>query len=445
MIRKLLQKLGIDKAIFYTSFARVIQGMGGVVSVMFVARFLTGIEQGFYYTFASLLAIQIFFELGLGGIITQYVAHENAHLNWDEQRVSGDNKYISRLASLLRFCIKWYSILAIVLLMVLIAVGIIYFNIFYTSEEPVAWMIPWIILCVGTTFNFIIAPIMAFLEGLGKVKQIAQYRFWAQFIMMGITWSGLYLGAKLYVGGIASVTGAMMFGLYILFSCHRKTLTTLFKVNIVERLCYRSEIFPYQWKIALSWVSGYFIFQLFNPVLFAYSGAVVAGQMGMTLTILNGISSLAMSWITTKVPLLSGLIAKKDYVMLDRIFNKSLIQLLFICLNCLLIFIVGVFLLEYFQRPERLRLLDWLPLILMCVASFVNQMVFAWATYLRCHKQEPFMVQSIVLGILTCVSTLVLGKIYGVNGVVIGYTALITCLSLPWSYEIFLNKKRAWH
>ena len=37
---------------------------------------------------------------------------------------------------------------------------------------------------------------------------------------------------------------------------------------------------------------GYFIFQLFNPVLFATEGAVVAGQMGMTLAALNGIKHL---------------------------------------------------------------------------------------------------------------------------------------------------------
>ncbi|MFK2504393.1 hypothetical protein ACIXPB_19920, partial [Bacteroides fragilis] len=87
---------------------------------------------------------------------------------------------------------------------------------------------------------------------------------------------------------------------------------------------YKTEIFPYQWKIALSWISGYFIFQLFNPVLFATEGAVIAGQMGMTLAALNGIQSLSLSWMTTKIPLYSGLIAQKQYRQLDIIFNRTL-------------------------------------------------------------------------------------------------------------------------
>ena len=55
------------------------------------------------------------------------------------------------------------------------------------------------------------------------------------------------------------------------------------------------EIFPFQWKIALSWISGYLIFQLFNPVLFATEGSKIAGQMGMTMVAISGISSISIS------------------------------------------------------------------------------------------------------------------------------------------------------
>jgi len=72
----LSSKLGIDKAIGFTVVARFIQGVGGFVSLFLIAAYLTSEEQGFYYTFGSILAIQIFFELGLGGIINQYTAHE---------------------------------------------------------------------------------------------------------------------------------------------------------------------------------------------------------------------------------------------------------------------------------------------------------------------------------------------------------------------------------
>lgn len=54
-LRVFASKLGIDKSIFFTSLARIIQAVGGVVSFMFVARCLTEVEQGFYYTFGSIV------------------------------------------------------------------------------------------------------------------------------------------------------------------------------------------------------------------------------------------------------------------------------------------------------------------------------------------------------------------------------------------------------
>lgn len=105
---------------------------------------------------------------------------------------------------------------------------------------------------------------------------------------------------------------------------------------------YMQEIFPYQWKIALSWISGYFIFQLFNPVLFATEGAVVAGQIGMTLAALNGIQALSLSWLNTKIPLYSQLIALKDYKQLDNTFNQTLIQMTSVCFFLLCIVMIGI-------------------------------------------------------------------------------------------------------
>lgn len=96
----------------------------------------------------------------------------------------------------------------------------------------------------------------------------------------------------------------------------------------------------------MSWISGYFIFQLFNPVLFATEGAVIAGQMGMTLAALNGIQSLSLSWMTTKIPLYSGLIAQKQYRQLDIIFNRTLRQSVFI--NGVALF--SMFIMIYFIR-----------------------------------------------------------------------------------------------
>ena len=152
-------------------------------------------------------------------------------------------------------------------------------------------------------------------------------------------WFTLIAGGGLYVVGIGYWCSFVVGVAMIRCSKLWRILREINNIEISDRVSYKTEIFPYQWKIALSWASGYFVFQLFNPVLFATSGAVVAGQMGMTLAAVNGIASFSSSWISTKVPTFSGLIALRDYVKLDRLFNITMKQLGVIAdHNCFLFF-----------------------------------------------------------------------------------------------------------
>lgn len=445
----LKNKLGFDKSIFLTSLARVFQAVSGVVNILFIARFLSEVEQGFYYTFASILAIQIFFELGLNSIITQYVAHEASHLSIsDSGEFVGPAKHRSRLSSLLHLSIKWYSIIAGFLFVVLLFAGMAFFREFNSSND-VSWIIPWSILSLTTTLSFIINPFLAFLEGLGKVKEIAKIRLQQQLFSTFLLWICFALGTKLYAAGISNLIGL----LFIIILIRKKKFTILFakiwSYLDSDRINYKTEVFPYQWKIALSWISGYFIFQLFNPVLFAKEGPVIAGQMGMTLSVLNGILALSISWISTKVPSFSGLIAQKKFSLLDNLFSRTLKQSAFVNFILLifmgvLIYIIRIFNIEVKGKLLGDRFLDYFPMICMMIPIFLNHIVASWATYLRCHKEEPYLVNSIIAAVLCISSTLVFGYLYGVYGITIGYCA-ISILMFPWSNYIFITKKSEWH
>jgi hypothetical protein len=62
---------------------------------------------------------------------------------------------------------------------------------------------PWILLVFGTSINFIIAPISSFLEGLGKVEEIAKIRLIQQIISPIVFCLALALGAKLLVSAFS--------------------------------------------------------------------------------------------------------------------------------------------------------------------------------------------------------------------------------------------------
>lgn len=450
IIKIVARKIGIDGAIAYSSISRVFQAFAGVVNIFFIATFLTGEEQGFYYTFGSILAIQIFFELGFTGIMTQYVAHESAYLTLDDNKeYQGLDRYKSRLASLIHFCVKWYTIIALLFFIVVNVLGVFYFNKFGQTQAVVDWKLPWIILSFSTALKLFQSPFIAIFTGLGWVKEMNRIGFYQQIIVYVSQWVLFACGLRLYVIGIGSLISVIVWFFYIITTDLRKVFINLFKCTITERISYAKEIFPYQWKIALSWISGYFIFQLFNPVIFATDGAIVAGQMGMTLSVLSAIQAMAMSWQNTKIPRYSVLIELKQYDSLDSLFNSTLKQMSLVCGSLLLVMFLGVVFMKETgfclgTNPLGDRFLDYLPLIMMIIPVFLQCFVNSWATYLRCHKQEPYLINSVCNGVACLASTLILGNLFGVYGITIGY-CVIQLLFFPWCYYIYINKKRIWH
>lgn len=445
-----INKIGLDKSIAYSSGSRILAGIAGIVSVFFISKYLSGEEQGFYFTFGSIVALQVFFELGLTGIMTQYVAHEVSHLTLnDDSFYIGEEQYISRLASLIRFCVRWYLVLAVIVFLFLIIVGFLFFRNYGDTNSNVIWEFPWLLVCIGSAAKIFQSPFNSIYMGLGKVKEMSKVGFYQQIILPISLWLGLCFGWKLYIVGISYILSVLFWIVYVWYSRLYLIVLNLLNVKIKEKVSYITEIFPYQWKIALSWVSGYFIFQLFNPVLFATEGPVVAGQMGMTLQALNAIQAISFSWLNTKVPLYSSLIALKDYLTLDSTFNKMLKQMLVVSVFLLISFfllVVGLRITEIKIGDGILadRFLPLLPLFILSISVYLQQYTNSWATYLRCHKKEPFLINSVCAAVAYGVSTLVFGNLYGLYGIVVSYI-IIKFLFFPWGYWIFKTKKREWH
>lgn len=449
VIKKIIQKIGIDKSIAYASAARIIQALSGVFSIFFIASFLSSEEQGFFFTFGSITAIQVFFELGFTAILTQFVSHETAVLKWTgNNMLEGEERNLSRLSSLIHFTLKWYLGISLILNLILIVGGNLFFEI-YNKDSNVSWEIPWILTAVSVSTKFIIAPFQSILMGLGKIEEVSKMQLGQQLILPIITFSGLALGCNLYVIGAGILASSLYCILYMHSTGLLRLIHKLYKKEITHKISYRNEIFPFQWKMSISWMSGYFIYQLFNPVLFATSGPVVAGQMGLTMQGINGVTALSTNWMTTKIPIFSKYIALKEYLDLDKLFNKTLRQMISVTIFLFCVFLGFVMMLDYtdFSINHELvynRFLPFFPMVLIIASTIINQMVATWASYLRCHKQEPFLIYSVTLGCASLIFIPILGKLYGLNGICICYFLLQLTFS-SWGYYIYKTKKQQWH
>jgi multisubunit Na+/H+ antiporter MnhF subunit len=223
-------------------------------------------------------------------------------------------------------------------------------------------------------------------------------------------------------------------------------LRGLFAYPVREHfVVWRSEIWPFQWKIAVSWISGFFIYQLFNPVLFAFQGPVAAGQMGMSLSIASAVGAVGAAWINTKASPFGALVARGHFRELDRIFFKTLWQS-----TGVIVFGAAVLLISCVIAVPRfpglaLRILPPWALGILLLNTVMNHIVCCQVLYLRAHKQEPFYVQALISALLIGISTVVLGKYFGAGAVVVGVFIQSILFGLPYPTYIFVSKRKQWH
>ncbi|MCX7089216.1 MAG: hypothetical protein NTV00_14335 [Methylococcales bacterium] len=445
-VQAMANRLGIDRAVFYTLLARSWSVGVGLLTIYCISHFLSPTLQGYYYTFNSLIALQIFVELGLNFAIVQFASHEMIHLSWQSDGTIGGSELAKRrLQSLIGFGLTWFGIAALLMMGFLIPIGMVFFD--RTAETGITSTeiyLPWTLLVIFTALNLIGSSVVALIEGCGQIAQVAILKLLQSILTGTVVLLSLSQGLGLYalVGNSAVL---LAITLVWLAGNYRWFLIDLLKHRSkLPGMSWRHEIWPFHWRIALSWMSGYFIFNLFNPLLFATHGSKLAGQMGISLQIISTLNGTALVWINTKAPIFGQLIAKRQPKQLDALFFRALfismiaLSITLLIIGCVLWYLdtIGS---VFVQRLLPLPLLGGLALV--CLA---NHIVFAEASYLRAHKQEPFMALSIASGIVTACLALLLVPIYGAEGAVAAYASTAIVIGLFGGTAVFLRKRRQW-
>lgn len=438
-------KVGIDKPIAFTVMARIWAGVAGIVTLVLIARFLTPAEQGYYYTFGSLVALQIVFELGFSFVIQQMASHESAHLTISaDEEIQGDLVPRARLASVLQKAVRWYSSAAVLLAGFLIVAGIYFFASHKQPGISVHWRAPWCVTAIAAAITFQLDPVLSFMEGCGYVANVARVRLAQAACGNLLAWTGLISHHGLFTPALM-ITGNVCVSSVWLYR-RRKLLLGLLRYKPgAHGIRWGREVWHFQWRIAVSWLCGYFIFQLYNPVLFAYKGAAVAGQMGMSLSVCAALQSVSVSWINTKTPRFGAFIARREYAELDNLFFRALKQSFSVCTAGALVAWFTDLYLNWAHLRLAHRILDPISFGILLLTVMLNNVINAEALYLRAHKQEKFLALSIAGAVLVGCSTYFLGKTYGPLGIALGSLAVGLMMGFPLGTWTFLKYRRLWH
>jgi hypothetical protein len=101
---------GVDRPVFYLALGRAWSLISGPITMLMVTGFLTPVVQGYYYTFGSVMGLQVFFEMGFTQCIVQFASHEFSHLHFGANGAIEDDPVAPyRLISLGRLSVSSWA------------------------------------------------------------------------------------------------------------------------------------------------------------------------------------------------------------------------------------------------------------------------------------------------------------------------------------------------
>lgn len=440
----ILSLLGIDRATFWALSSKLCLMGSGLVTTLMVAKFFSQEEQGYYYTFLSVLSLQIFAEFGLGIVVSSYASHEWAHLNLDNGgRIQGNQGSLSRLIDLSMFAKKCYAKISAVSFLLLLFGG----SLFFLMKSPHninLWIMPWCFLALLTATSLYLAPFWSILEGCNQVESVYIFRL-TQALTAGLaTWAAIYFGLGLWAMSLAGFIGILLI-FVLMHRRYKNFFYTLFYNKAFEsKVNWKHDILPMQWRIGISWISGYLTFSLLVPVIFYFKGPVLAGQTGMTLAFVSAVTGVITGWISPKAPSFGILIAQSKFDELDRMFYRLSIRVIMIALSMAVLIWLGIYFINIFQLPIAERLLPPFPSAFFLGGAVILCSGLPMSTYLRAHKKEPLLLLSILCGIFTSISVFISAKYYSIDVMSIMYFLSIFIFT-PFIFLIWVNFRRENH
>jgi hypothetical protein len=416
-LRRWLHLAGVDRAVAVTVIGRFVALLSGPITLFFQLHFLTGGERGYYVTFGGLIGMVTLLELGLAQTLAIFASHEMADLRWESNDdLSGPSAARTRLRSILRLGLKWYALIAVVLVVVMLPFGFWYFTRF--GQGSVDWQWPWTLSVIIAAGNLLVSPAIAILENVGMVTDVAMLRLRQNVVSNLASWAVLALGGGLLAAPV--LTGAaLVVTLHGLYRWRRRVRSIGVRRGGDDGppLAYWREIWPLQWRMGLSWLGGFSIVYLTFPIVFPIWGDVVTGQFGMSAQLGLAIQNFALPWLSTKQPVMVGHAARRDWIALDRLFFHRMwacltVTALGAAAACVVLWGMRVWEIKYAEGFVPL-----VPFAILMFSSWFASLISAMALYFWAHKLDPLYKASLTQGLLLPLLALVIAEPFGVTGV----------------------------
>jgi hypothetical protein len=409
----------------YALLARAFQaaallGAGAAVLLRFSPE-----EQGYFFSFLGLAALQQASDFGG----SYALLHHATHLATTGQR--------ARLSGLLSRALRLNVVSALVFALL---VGVAGASVFAASAAApgggggVDWFQPWILLVCALFLTQLTAPCVAFIEGAVSARTAWRFRFHLELVTGPVLVGAMFMGLGLWALPVFWCLRFLLTAGWLASTWPRERDSTPFSLqDWVE------QVWPFQWKIGLSVLSGFLTFQAITPIVMALEGPRVSGQFGFSLAAMNTLLMVTTAWPLSKASHYGSLLSRGSHGPLISVFRRVTASSTALSAGLALAVFVVLWWLDTQGLPVFERFADPLTTGLVLAAGVVHHLVHCVAVFLRADRTEPLLGLSLLGGLLTLATIWVVATYGDVREIGLAFLAL-SAVGLPFLLHLYRRR-----
>lgn len=396
-------------------------------SAVLVAWRMPTAEQGYFWAMGGLAALIQVGELGLTQVVLQSAAHYAAQD--DHERLARFWRTARRLAGLV------FPAGALLVL----ALGFVLLGTPDPASEP-AWRAPWVVFVLAMAGCQSLAPGIGFIEGAVSIP--ASWRFQGRLELA----SGVVL-----IGSLVAGAGLWSLPLY---ACARFALTLAwlaarrgdFPARADQGLGareWRSEIWPFQWKIAITAVTSFLIYRAFTPIVLAGMGAEAAARFGLSLAVMASWLAITVAWPSSQTGRVGTLASQGRSEELRRVFRAMFIGSTGFAAGGAALILAGLWLVDRAGLPFAERSAGFAATGMLLASGVIQHAVLCASILLRSTRRDPLLPYSVAGSVITSIALWYAAHLGELSYIAFAYLAC-SCLGLLMGLHAFVVNVPAW-
>lgn len=345
---------------------RAINIASGLLCLIIVAGAYDSFSAGRIYTLISLAGAASLFELGLSTLVLQRASQVTREEGWKPRDPTGSHALIKPF---LGHYLVLIGVQALLLLAVLLPAGL--WMIVGVFKEPLigTGAIAWALACLVLALGLPTALVLSTLEGLGQLAVVAKVRAIQALTSLLALNLSLFWGVG-YPAVAIQLSCALAVGWLALWVLNGPFVALVVRQASWQLVRARVKLdWPFQWRLSLSFLSGYFSNQAWVVAISLTGAVALAGHIAMTLQVLNAMVGFAMTPIAARLATLSALAqpdSSGDYHKLTLVLIRQAVLIFLVMLAALAI---GYASAEFFVPEIKGRLLPTGPLVVILICA----------------------------------------------------------------------------